>query len=126
MGRRLGPSRATVFEIQEGRTKVQGSAARVADGVHVEDQEQERAAASLRVNAVQREYAKNATKRSIVLKARQLGITTYVAARFFLNCLTRPGTLCVQVAHDQRSAEEIFRIVHRLLANLPDYCGRER
>ena len=44
-----------------------------------------------------------------------------MAARFFLNCITRPGTLCVQVAHDQQSAEEIFRIVHRLLANLPDY-----
>jgi hypothetical protein len=57
--------------------------------------------------------------RNIVLKARQLGITTYVAARFFLNCITREGTLSVQVAHDQRSAEEIFRIVHRLLENLP-------
>ncbi len=78
----------------------------------------------LRVNAVQREYAKTAAKRNIVLKARQLGITTYVAARFFLNCITRPGTLCVQVAHDQRSAEEIFRIVHRLLANLPDYMRK--
>jgi Terminase RNaseH-like domain len=75
---------------------------------------------SLKVNAVQRDYAEKAGKRSIVLKARQLGITTYVAARFFLNCITRPGTMCVQVAHDQRSAEEIFRIVHRLLANMPE------
>jgi Terminase RNaseH-like domain len=75
---------------------------------------------SLKVNAVQRDYAEKAAKRSIVLKARQLGITTYVAARFFLNCVTRPGTMCVQVAHDQRSAEEIFRIVHRLLANMPE------
>ena len=73
-----------------------------------------------RVNAVQREYANTAAKRNIVLKARQLGITTYVAARFFMNCITRPGTLCVQVAHNPQSAEEIFRIVHRLLANLPD------
>jgi Terminase RNaseH-like domain len=75
---------------------------------------------SLKANAVQRDYAEKAAKRSIVLKARQLGITTYVAARFFLNCISRPGTMCVQVAHDQRSAEEIFRIVHRLLANLPE------
>jgi hypothetical protein len=78
----------------------------------------------LRVNATQRDYANNARKRSIVLKARQLGITTYVAARFFLNCITRPGTLCVQVAHNQESAEEIFRIVHRLLANLPGWMRR--
>ena len=75
---------------------------------------------ALHVNATQREYARTAAKRNIVLKARQLGITTYVAARFFLNCITRPGTMCVQVAHDQRSAEEIFRIVHRLLANMPE------
>jgi len=78
----------------------------------------------LHVNATQREYARTAAKRNIVLKARQLGITSYVAARFFLNCITRPGTLCVQVAHNPQSAEEIFRIVHRLLANLPDYVRK--
>src|SRR5271165_904232 len=78
----------------------------------------------LKVNATQREYAKTAAKRNIVLKARQLGITTYVAARFFLNTITRPGTLSVQVAHNQQSAEEIFRIVHRLLANLPDHVRK--
>lgn len=71
------------------------------------------------LNAAQREYARTCTRRNIVLKARQLGITTYVAARFFLNTITRPGTLSVQVAHDQRSAEEIFRIVHRFFRNLP-------
>ncbi len=77
-----------------------------------------------KVNATQREYAKTAAKRNIVLKARQLGITTYVAARFFLNTIMRPGTLSVQVAHDQDSAEEIFRIVHRLLANLPEFLRK--
>jgi hypothetical protein len=58
-------------------------------------------------------------RRHIVLKARQLGVTTWVAARFFISTITRPGTLSVQVAHDQASAEEIFRIVHRFLAYLP-------
>ena len=91
------------------RLKIRGKSARVQ---------------SLKVNAAQRDYAKHAAKRNIVLKARQLGITTYVAARFFLNCITRPGTLCVQVAHDQRSAEEIFRIVHRMLANLPEWLRK--
>src|SRR5262249_22065737 len=33
---------------------------------------------------------------------------------------TQPGTLTVLVAHDQRAAEEIFRIVHRFWANLPE------
>ncbi len=71
-------------------------------------------------NRAQAEYARTATGRDIVLKARQLGITTYIAARHFIHTITRPGTLSVQVAHDQKSAEEIFRIVHRFLANLPE------
>src|SRR5271167_1040398 len=70
-------------------------------------------------NRVQREVDRHAGKRNIVLKARQVGITTYVAARFFLHTMLQPGTLSVQVAHDQQSAEEIFRIVHRFLENLP-------
>jgi hypothetical protein len=71
-------------------------------------------------NRAQAEFAQRATGRDIVLKARQLGITTWIAARFFIDTITRPGTLTVQVAHDQRSAEEIFRIVHRFLENLPE------
>jgi hypothetical protein len=76
------------------------------------------------LNRAQQDLERSSTKRNIVLKARQLGITTYVAARFFINCITREGTLSVQVAHDQRSAEEIFRIVHRLLDNLPEPLRR--
>jgi hypothetical protein len=74
----------------------------------------------LRLNRAQLDLEKTSGQRNIVLNARQLGVTTYVAARFFVSCITREGTLSVQVAHDQRSAEEIFRIVHRLLENLPE------
>jgi hypothetical protein len=71
-------------------------------------------------NRAQMEYARRCTRRNIVLKARQLGMTTYIAARYFLQTITQPGTLTVQVAHSQESAEEIFRIVHRFLENLPE------
>src|SRR5437764_14947714 len=70
-------------------------------------------------NAAQSSFEHRAQRRNIVLKARQLGISTYVAARFFISTITRPGTVTVQVAHDQRSAEEIFRIVHRFLVSRP-------
>ncbi len=70
-------------------------------------------------NRVQQEYERAATPRNLVLKARQMGVTTWIAARIFLGVITRPGTVAVQVAHDQTSAEEIFRIVHRFRANLP-------
>ncbi|HTV64059.1 MAG TPA: hypothetical protein VMD98_00570 [Bryocella sp.] len=75
---------------------------------------------NLLLNRAQLELERCSGNRNIVLKARQLGVTTYVAARFFLNTIAREGTLSVQVAHDQRSAEEIFRIVHRFLDNLPE------
>src|SRR2546430_17662392 len=75
---------------------------------------------ALSPNRAQQEYSRNCTRRNIVLKARQLGMTTYVAARFFIHTITQPGTLTVQVAHTQESAEEIFRIVHRFWENLPE------
>ena len=73
----------------------------------------------LALNRAQQEYSRRCTLRNIVLKARQLGITTYIAARFFIETITQPGSLTVQVAHDQESAEQIFRIVHRFWENLP-------
>src|SRR5438477_117118 len=78
------------------------------------------ALAPLALNRAQIELARDRSPRKIILKARQLGVTTWVAARFFLRTITHPGTLTVQVAHDQESAEEIFKIVHRFLENLPE------
>jgi hypothetical protein len=78
------------------------------------------ATAPLRANAVQRLVEQRRGEKNIVLKARQLGLTTWTAARFFLKTITRPGTLTLQVAHTQEAAEEIFRIVHRFYDWLPD------
>ncbi len=74
----------------------------------------------IKLNRAQKEYSARAGQRNIVLKARQVGITTYVAARFFLQTITRPGTLSVQVAHSDESAQAIFNIVHRFWENLPN------
>ncbi len=71
-------------------------------------------------NKVQKAFEKKRGQRNIVLKARQMGLTTWVAARFFLKTITQPGTLTLEVAHTQEAAEEIFRIVHRFLDWLPD------
>jgi hypothetical protein len=70
--------------------------------------------------AYSRECAEKGSKRNIVLKARQMGITSYIAARFFVQTITRMGTLTMLVAHDRQAAEEIFRIVHRYWDNLKD------
>jgi hypothetical protein len=76
--------------------------------------------APLRANATQRSFERRRGQRNIVLKARQMGLTTWVAARFFLKTITTPGTLTLEVAHTQEAAEEIFRIVHRFLDFLPE------
>ena len=73
-----------------------------------------------KLNRAQQEYSRKATSRNIVLKARQVGITTYIAARFFIQTITQPGTVTVQVAHNDESAEAIFNIVHRFWENLPN------
>ncbi len=76
--------------------------------------------APLKANAAQRSFERRRGQRNIVLKARQMGLTTWAAARFFLKTITQPGTLTLEVAHSQESAEEIFRIVHRFLDWLPE------
>jgi len=80
--------------------------------------------AQLKANAMQTEFEERRGQRNIVLKARQLGMTTWVAARFFLKTITQPGTLTLQVAHTQEAAEEIFRIVHRFVDWLPEHVRR--
>src|SRR5580698_4914031 len=76
--------------------------------------------APLKANAVQRAFERRRGERNIVLKARQMGLTTWAAARFFLKTVTRPGTMTLEVAHTQEAAEEIFRIVHRFVDWLPE------
>lgn len=77
---------------------------------------------SLIANEAQRKYTVNARgkQRNIVLKARQMGITTWIAGQFFLKTILHPGTVTVQVAHTQEAAEQIFRIVHRFFYQLPE------
>ena len=76
--------------------------------------------APLRPNRAQREFERRRGRANIVLKARQMGISTWVAGRFFLKTMTQPGTLSVQVAHTQEAAEEIFRVVRRFHEQLPE------
>jgi hypothetical protein len=76
--------------------------------------------APLKPNKAQMMFERRRGERNIVLKARQMGLTTWAAARFFLKTITRPGTLTLEVAHSQEAAEEIFRIVHRFVDMLPE------
>jgi hypothetical protein len=71
-------------------------------------------------NAAQRRFEERRGRQNIVLKARQMGITTWVAGRFFLRTITKPGTLTLQVAHTRAAAEAIFQVVQRMWEQLPE------
>jgi hypothetical protein len=75
-------------------------------------------------NAAQKEYTRKRGPRNIILKARQLGMTTWIAARFFAKTVIVPGTVTLQVAHTLESAQQIFRIVLRFLHHLPPVLAR--
>jgi hypothetical protein len=74
-------------------------------------------------NRAQRMFEERRGRQNIVLKARQMGMTTWIAARFFLRTITRPGTLTLQVAHTRPAAEAIFRIVQRMWTELQGDLG---
>jgi hypothetical protein len=71
-------------------------------------------------NAAQRSFEAHRERQNIVLKARQMGMTTWVAARYFLRTITKPGTLTLQVAHTREAAEMIFCMVERMWEELPE------
>ncbi len=74
---------------------------------------------ALRPNVVQAEFERRRGQRNIVLKARQMGLSTWIAGRFFLKTITQPGTLTLEVAHTQEAAEDLFGMVRRFYAGLP-------
>ena len=56
-----------------------------------------------------------------VLKARQLGLTTMIAARLFHRCLFTPNHKVAVIAHTRDAAKTIFEIYKRYYSNLPKF-----
>ncbi len=75
---------------------------------------------ALDANAVQQAFERDRARQNIVLKARQMGLTTWVAGQYFLKTITARGVLTVQVAHTREAAETIFSMVGRMWDNLPE------
>lgn len=73
----------------------------------------------LRANPAQRLFEARRGRENVVLKARQMGMTTWVAGLFFLRTITQPGTTTLLVAHTREAGEGIFAIVRRFWECLP-------
>jgi hypothetical protein len=78
-------------------------------------------AAQLRLHeAIEAQKAKSGRVRVVCLKARQLGISTYIAARLFHRTITHPGLRTIIVGHERRASSNLFGIVRRFYDNMPD------
>jgi hypothetical protein len=75
---------------------------------------------ALHANLAQLRFEQTRGQGNIVLKARQMGISTWIAGRLFLKTITARGVLTVQVAQTREAAEGIFRIVQRYWECLPE------
>src|SRR5436309_3269400 len=62
--------------------------------------------------------AKTGRVRAIILKARQLGVSTYVAARLYHRTINSPGLRTIILGHERRASANLFQIVKRFHENL--------
>jgi len=68
---------------------------------------------------IEAQKAKTGRVRVIVLKARQLGVSTYVAARLYHRTIHNPGLRCIIIGHEKRASSNLFQIVRRFHDCMP-------
>lgn len=74
-----------------------------------------------KLNEAQLELDASVTKdatRHFILKARQLGISTYIEARFLAKCLTAEGTHAVVLSQEKSATTKLLRRVHFFIDQL--------
>ncbi len=69
-------------------------------------------------NVAQRYLYENWSHRLLILKARQLGCSTWVQARMFRETATRAGIRSVTVSHDPESTKSLYGMSHTFYENL--------
>ena len=58
--------------------------------------------------------------RAIILKARQLGISTYISARYFPQTIRTPGIRTFILGHEKPASTNLYQLVRRFHDNLPE------
>lgn len=66
------------------------------------------------------QYKKEGRVKAIILKARQEGVSTYTAARFFRRLHLMPNQEALVIAHEKDASQTIFGIYDRYASHLPD------
>jgi hypothetical protein len=68
---------------------------------------------------IEEHKAKSGRVRVAVLKARQLGCSTYIAARLYHRTINNPGQRTIIVAHSRPASGNLYQIVKRFHDNMP-------
>jgi len=69
---------------------------------------------------IEAQKAKTGRVRVIILKARQLGVSSYVAARLYQNTINNPGLRTIIIGHEKRASSNLFQIVKRFHDHMPE------
>lgn len=69
---------------------------------------------------IEKQRAETGRVRIIILKARQMGISTYIAARFYRRTISKPGLRTLIIAHEKPASNNLFKLVKRFNDNMPD------
>lgn len=77
-------------------------------------------------NWAQEQLHRNAWFLNVILKARQLGISTYICLLFLDKCLFNSHVSAGIIAHTREDAEYIFKRIKFAYDNLPDWLRAER
>lgn len=69
---------------------------------------------------IEEQRALTGTVRIVVLKARQEGVSTYVAGRYYHKTIKKPGFLTAIVAHEKPAVRNLFGLVKRMHDHVPE------
>ncbi|MBX5462802.1 MAG: hypothetical protein IRZ28_17135 [Steroidobacteraceae bacterium] len=69
--------------------------------------------------ALERQRRQGLPMRAIILKARKLGFSTWVTAKFMQRVTQMPNRHAIVVAQDTKTAGELFRMAERIYHHLP-------
>lgn len=69
---------------------------------------------------IEAQKAKTGRVRVVILKARQMGISTYIAGRFYHRTINNLGMQTGIITHESPATRNLFRMVKRFHENMPD------
>lgn len=79
----------------------------------------------LKLNSIQKQFVGGMSHRDIILKSRQVGISTIILARFYLEAILTPNLTCVVVSHEEEATRKLFEKVKTFHKYFTRLCGEE-